>query len=344
MKTKVTIQDIADALQLSRITVSKVLNNSPNVSAETRARVLQKAREMNYKSVAQTVSLNSEVSQAKSFAFLMHTAPDAFHIGSGIITQLGQEVRGKGYSLTFNTITQEDISSLTLPPNLNREQTEAIVCLEIFHPGYSRLLCSLGIPVLFIDACPEFYSLKLPCSLLMMENRSSACQMLTALCQKHRLASMGFVGDPSHCLSFRERYEALLLVSAEHGIETRPYHLIADDRFYGQPGWITEQLRQMDRLPGLFFCANDVLAQLLIQSLGDLGLQVPGDILVCGFDGLPSMNPVTGSLTTVRIPCKELGEYAAQLLFQKIQHPDSVPSTTYLGTEVCFRDSAPQEC
>lgn len=51
MKTKVTIQDIADSLQLSRITVSKVLNNSPNVSAETRALVLKKAQEMNYKYV-----------------------------------------------------------------------------------------------------------------------------------------------------------------------------------------------------------------------------------------------------------------------------------------------------
>lgn len=49
MKTKVTIQDIADALNLSRMTVSKVLNNSPNVSAETRALVLKKAQEMNYK-------------------------------------------------------------------------------------------------------------------------------------------------------------------------------------------------------------------------------------------------------------------------------------------------------
>lgn len=343
MKTKVTIQDIADALQLSRITVSKVLNNSPNVSDETRALVLEKAREMNYKSVSQSPYSAPilSISNAKNFAFVMHAAPDAFHIGSGIIAQLEQDIRSKGYSLTLHTITDADISSLTLPPNLNKKQTAAIVCLEIFHAEYSRLICSLGIPVLFIDACAEFYSLKLHCSLLMMENRAGTYQMLSSLCQRHHLTSMGFVGDNRHCLSFRERYEAFLLVAAEHGIDTQPYQIIANDSFYSQAGWMAEQLRQKDKLPELYFCANDVLAQVLIQGLAELNLQVPRDVLVCGFDGLPSMNPLTSSLTTICIPCKELGEYAAQLLFQKLIYPDTISSVTYLDTEICFRDSAP---
>ena len=343
MKTKVTIQDIADALNLSRITVSKVLNNSPNVSAETRALVLKKAREMNYKYVSTAARPNGQApsQQIKSFAFLMHLTPDAFHIGSGIITQLEQEIRSEGYSLTLHSITDEDIESLTLPPNLNRNQTAAVVCLELFHPEYSRLVCSLGIPVLFIDACTAFHSLDLNCPLLLMENRSSTCQMLSALCRKYSLASMGFVGDSSHCISFRERYESFLLTAAEYGVETAPYNLIDDDGFYSQEGWITEQLRKMERMPQLFFCANDVLAMALIQSLTELGVQVPGDVMVCGFDGIPSMNHLMNSLTTVHIPCKKLGMYAAQLLFHKIQYPDALAGTIYLDTEVDFRETAP---
>ncbi len=343
MKTKVTIQDIADSLHLSRITVSKVLNNSPNVSAETRDLVLKKAQEMNYKHLNTAVFSNAKASgpQVKSFAFVMHMTPDAFHIGSGIITQLEQEIRTKGYSLTLHSITEEDITSLTLPPNLNKNQTEAIVCLELFHPEYSRLICSLGIPVLFIDACIDFHSLNLNCSLLLMENRVSTHQMLAALCEKHNLVSMGFVGDCRHCISFQERYESFFLTGAEYGVDTQPYNIIADDSKYSQAGWITEQLRNKERLPQLFFCANDVLAQALIHSLADLGLRVPEDVLVCGFDGLPSPNALMNSLTTIRIPCKELGTCAAQLLFQKIQYPDSVPFTIYLDTQICFRNSAP---
>lgn len=341
MKSKITIQDIADALQLSRITISKVLNNSPNVSEETRALVLKKAQEMNYRHTAAGGSGGKAGLQAKSFAFVMHMTPDAFHIGSGIITQLEQEIRIQGYSLTLHSITDDDIASLTLPSNLNRNQTAAIVCLELFHPEYSRLLCDLGIPVLFIDACTEFYSLHLECTLLMMENRNSTCRMLSALCREHGLTSMGFVGDSRHCVSFQERYESFLLTALKYGAETAPYSLIADDRFYSQEGWITEQLKKMKRMPQLFFCANDVLAQILIQALAELGLQVPGDIMVCGFDGIPSMNTVLNSLTTIHIPCRELGTCAAQLLFRKIQHPDTLSTAIYLNTEVYFRESAP---
>ncbi len=344
MKTKVTIQDIADALNLSRMTVSKVLNNSPNVSAETRALVLKKAQEMNYKygsAAAHPIAKGALHRPTKSFAFLMHLTPDAFHIGSGIITQLEQEIRSEGYSLTLHSITEEDIDSLTLPPNLNQNQTAAIVCLEIFHPEYSRLICSLGIPVLFIDAYAGFHSLHLDCTLLMMENRNSTCRMLSALCREHVLTSMGFVGDSSHCVSFRERYESFLLTASEYGVETRPYNLIADDSFYGQDGWIMAHLQKMERLPQLFFCANDVLAQALIQALAELGLHTPGDIMVCGFDGIPSMNTLMNSLTTVHIPCKKLGICAAQLLFHQIQYPGSISGTIYLDTEVHFRESAP---
>lgn len=341
MKLKVTVQDIADALQLSRITVSKVLNNSPNVSDETRALVLKKAQEMNYKHIAANKPNRKANLQAKSFAFVMHMTPDAFHIGSGIITQLEQEIRIQGYSLTLHSITDDDIASLTLPPNLNRNQTAAIVCLELFHPEYSRLLCSLGIPVLFIDACTDFYSLNLGCILLMMENRNSTCHMLSALCREHSITSMGFVGDFRHCISFRERYESFLLTALEYGAETSPYNLIADDRFYSQDGWMTEQLKKMNRMPQLFFCANDVLAHILIQALAELGLQAPRDIMVCGFDGIPSMNTLMNSLTTIHIPCRELGTCAAQLLFHKIQYPDTLSTSIYLNTEVYFRDSAP---
>ena len=121
MKPRITIQDIADCLHLSRITVSKALNNSPHVSAETREMVLKKAREMNYKSVPYS-TLSDETpdeGQSKSFAFVMQMNPDAMHIGSNIMAQLEQEIRKKGYSLTLHTITEQDISSMSLPSNLN---------------------------------------------------------------------------------------------------------------------------------------------------------------------------------------------------------------------------------
>lgn len=342
MKTKVTVQDIADALQLSRITVSKALNNSPKVSAATRELVLKKAREMNYKSLSYLVNTESASGSlsAKYFAFVMHAQPTPFHIGTVIMTQLEREIRVMGYSLILYTVTEEDISSMTLPANLKHNQVEAIICLEMFHPEYSRLICSLGKPVLFIDACADFYSLKLPCDLLLMESRSSVFQMISVLCRRHQLTTAGFVGDIRHCLSFRERYEGFLLAAMQCNLSTGPYAVIADDPRYGEAGWLLRQLQKMPELPDLFVCANDGLAQILIQSLTELGCQIPQDILVCGFDGTHSLIPGMNGLTTVCTPSKELGTCAAHLLFQRIQDPGKIASSTYLGTEILFRDAS----
>ncbi|MBD5460040.1 MAG: LacI family transcriptional regulator [Lachnospiraceae bacterium] len=341
MKTKVTVQDIADCLHLSRITVSKALNNSPNVSEETREMVLRKAREMNYKSVPYSALSDEppDTGQSKSFAFVMQMNPDAFHIGSGIMAQLEQEIRKKGYSLTLHTITEQDISSMSLPANLNENKVAAAICLEMFHPEYSRLICSLGIPVLFIDACVHFRSLRPRSDLLLMENRSSVHKMLTAVYEKHPFSTMGFVGDIDHCLSFRERYEGFLLAAVSCGIETQPYHMIAPDRHYGEPGWMLRQLQNMEKLPDLFCCANDALAQMLIQNLRDFGRRVPEDVMVCGFDGISFMNPAMNCLTTVNIPCRELGACAARLLFQRMPVPDKIHTVTYVETEICLRNT-----
>lgn len=341
MKPKVTAQDIADCLHLSRITVSKALNNSPNVSADTRELVLKKAREMNYKYINYNALPDEDAAPPpnKSFAFVMQMNPDAFHIGSGILAQLEQEIRKKGYSLTLHTITEQDISSMSLPANLNKYQVEAAICLEMFHPEYSRLICSLDIPVLFIDACVRFQSLRPHSDLLLMENRSSVYEMLTSVCEKNPLSSMGFVGDIDHCLSFHERYEGFLLAAASCGADTQPYNIIAPDCHYGEPGWMLRQLQAMEKLPDLFCCANDALAQVLIQNLKDLNRRVPEDVMVCGFDGIFYMNPALNGLTTVHTPCRELGTCAARLLFQRIEHPQQICTSTYVDTEIWFRDT-----
>ena len=342
MKSKTTVQDIADSLNLSRATVSKVLNNVPGVSDNTKQAVLVKVQELNYKNADRILTNTSKSvrNHARNFAFLMHSRPDDLHVGSTIMTQLEQEIRKEGYSLTIHTITDEDISRTELPPNLYIDQTEAIVCLELFNDRYSRLLCSLNLPVLFVYACFSFNSLGLKCDLLMMENRSSVYQMLTTLCNRHCIKTMGFFGDNRHCLSFLERYEGFQLAALDCQVVTEPYSIIDSDLLYSNLEWIEERIIKMKQLPQLFFCANAVLARNLILALEKLGYQIPKDILICGFDGIPTQIPIINSLTTVRTPSTELGSAAAQLLKQRIQNPNTTYASTYLRTDILYRASA----
>lgn len=342
MSTKVTIQDIADALGLSRTTVSKVMNHSPAVSEATRALVLDKAKELNYRALPQlTPALAPTEPDQNYFALVMHTIPGGIHMGTAVIPGLDQQLRQAGFSLITCAITAEEYQDLTLPPILRSPSIKAIVCMELFHPEYSRMLASLGKPIAFIDACVGFTDLGLNADLLLMDSRNSCRQMLTSLVRNHNLTSIGFVGDANHCISFRERYEAFLMVGNECGVDTS-YRLLDNDLYYAEAEWLSKRLPKMGPLPQLIFCANDFLASQIMYALESMGKRVPEDVMVCGFDGIYSVPPTLSRLTTISTPANQLGSLAATTLLHKLAFPSEINSSTYLHTKIIYRESAPE--
>lgn len=341
MPTKVTIQDIADSLGLSRTTVSKVLNHSPAVSDTTRALVLDKARELNYRVLPQSPPVPAPAEpESNYFALVMHAIPGGIHMGTAVISGLDQQLRQAGYSLVTCAITTEEYQELTLPPILRSASIKAIVCMELFHPEYSQLLASLGKPIAFIDACVGFIDLGLNANLLLMDSRNSCCQMLTTLIRNHNFTSIGFVGDANHCISFRERYESFLMVGKECGVDTS-FRLLDSDLYYSEAGWLSRRLREMGPLPQLIFCANDFLASQTMYVLESMGKRIPEDVMVCGFDGIYSVPPTLSRLTTVSTPASQLGSLAATTLLHKLTFPSDINSSTYLHTKIIYRESAP---
>ena len=342
MSTKVTIQDIADALGLSRTTVSKVMNHSPAVSEATRALVLDKAKELNYRVLPQlTPALAPTEPDQNYFALVMHAIPGGIHMGTAVIPGLDQQLRQAGFSLITCAITAEEYRDLTLPPILRSPSIKAIVCMELFHPEYSRILASLGKPIAFIDACVGFTDLDLNADLLLMDSRNSCRQMLTSLVRNHNLTSIGFVGDANHCISFRERYEAFLMVGNECGVDTS-YRLLDNDLYYAEAEWLSKRLPKMGPLPQLIFCANDFLASQIMYALESMGKRVPEDVMVCGFDGIYSVPPTLSRLTTISTPANQLGSLAATTLLHKLAFPSEINSSTYLHTKIIYRESAPE--
>lgn len=342
MSTKVTIQDIADALGLSRTTVSKVINHSPAVSDATRALVLDKAKELNYRVLPQSTPAPTPTEPEQNyFALVMHAIPGGIHMGTAVIPGLDQQLRQAGYSLITCAITAEEYRDLTLPPILRSPSIKAIVCMELFHPEYSCLLASLGKPIAFIDACVGFAELGLNANLLLMDSRNTCRQMLTSLIRNHNLTSIGFVGDANHCISFRERYEAFLMVGKECGVDTS-YRLLDNDLYYAEAEWLAKRLPEMGPLPQLIFCANDFLASQTMYVLESMGKRVPEDVMICGFDGIYSVPPTLSRLTTISTPANQLGALAATTLLHKLAFPSEINSSTYLHTKIIYRESAPE--
>jgi LacI family transcriptional regulator len=173
-----------------------------------------------------------------------------------------------------------------------------------------------------------------------MDSRNSCRQMLTTLIRNHNITSMGFIGDANHCISFRERYEAFLMVGKECNVDTS-YRFLDKDLYYSEAGWLAKRLPEMGKLPQLLFCANDFLASQTMYVLETMGVRIPEDVMVCGFDGIYSVPPSLSRLTTISTPASQLGALAATTLLHKLAYQTEINSSTYLNTRIIYRESAP---
>lgn len=344
MSKKVTIQDIADALGVSRNTVSKAINNSEGLAEVTREKILQKAIEMGYKqfSYVQTLykaaSAESEVGAEKpelgEIALLTTFYFGGSHFAATMLDRLQRELGQLGYRLNTHHVSKEDIKNGVLPFTFLPEQARAIVCIEMFDWDYDKMLCDLGLPILFVDGPVRTGGRALPADQLFMDNTTEIIRIVESALRKG-IRKIGYIGDYDHCQSFFERYiafrTAMMLASAP-----------VDERFIIKSINVVDlyhELEALEELPELFICANDFVAYDSLQILRKLGKNVPEDVMLCGFDDAPESKMLVPALTTVHIHTQIMAYSAAQMLITRIQEPSLDFRTMYTSTDVVPRES-----
>lgn len=345
MNNKVTLQDIADALGISRNTVSRALNNTGTVSVSTKEKIFQKATEMGYKQFSLFRSLPDtsappSLSTANEIALFTQSLPNNSHFGARLLDAFQKKIGEFGYKLSVYIIRNSEIEQRCFPTNFNQEHTSGIICLEFFSESYSDFLCKQNLPLLFIDTVFNHNDLNLQADLLYMENQTSVYLMLKDLIN-NGYRNISFIGDRFHCQSFYERWKSYCSVLTDHNIAINLNSSIldTDSSSYGDVKWLSKRIQMLPVIPDVFFCANDYLAISTIKALKHINISVPDDVLICGFDDAPEAVVIEPSITTIRIPSDSMGYIAAELLMSRISHPDMSYRTTYVKTEVIYRDS-----
>ena len=348
MKQKVTIQDIADALGISRNTVSKAINNSEGLADSTREKILQKAVEMGYKqfsyvsSVSELANFTGQFSAGTQpayrgeIALLSTVFISPSHFGSLMLDRLQRELIHLGYTLNTHRVEPDNIQNRTLPITFIKERVSGIICLEMFDWDYDEMLCGLGIPTLFVDGPCMSSGKTLASDQLLMDNTSGITQLAAEMigCGKKRI---GFIGNYEHCESFFERYMAYRGIMLLKGIPVNEGWIIKENH----EEFIAPYIEKMEELPDLFICANDFIASDVMQVLRRLDINVPTDVMIAGFDDSSESRLLKPTLTTVHIHTQIMAYSAAQLLIQRIEEPSLDFRTVYTETELIWRDSTP---
>ena len=343
---KVTIQDIADALGISRNTVSKAINNSDGLADATRERILQKAVEMGYKqfSYFSTFSSVSALADAQGrstpgfqgeIALLTSAFLTQSHFASTMLDKFQREISQMGYTMNTHRVTEKNLREKSLPLTFQRDRVRAILCIEMFDYDYDEMVCELGIPVLFVDGPARLRGRSLPADQLYMDNSTEIFRFVNDMLAQGK-TRIGFIGDYAHCQSFYERHAAFRFAMLMAGVPVDERYCFRCNRLDSPE---VEALANLEQLPDVFLCANDFVAGDLMRALYSIGKNVPEDVRILGFDDAPESRISHPALSTVHIHTQVMAFSAVQLLVSRMKEPSLDYRIVHTQTDLILRES-----
>lgn len=201
--SKVTMQDIADALGISRVTVWKVFNNHTGVSPALRDRILDKAKELGYsKSSVELVSHDDEKTVS-----LIVSRPDSSTFWTNIIHRMAQELSHYNVNLMYTYMPSTYTEGFTMPSILTSDIIHGAIILNVYDAKLITLINELNIPKVFLDTVPQINNRLLRGDLLLLEGYSTLYQ-ITASVLARGLKKIGFIGDINYAKTNLERIRA----------------------------------------------------------------------------------------------------------------------------------------
>ena len=348
MATKVTIQDIANELQLSRNTVSKAINNTGVLADATREKILRKAAEMGYKQFAYLPLFQEDTAKAaehsilpsdkREIAMLTTQFLSSSHFSSMMLDRFQSEIEHLHSCTTIHRISPIELKEKKLPSSLNIQRTAGIICIEVFDYDYAQMLCDLDVPLLFVDTPVMDMRPPLKADRLYMENRIEVQNAVAHMVQRGK-KRISFAGDKNHCQSFFERYMAYKDAVEYFGLTEGLNTCAMPSGQQNYPVSLYETIRRFKTMPDAFVCANDFVAMDLVKALNELGYSVPDDIWVCGFDDSQEASYFAPRLTSIHIHEQIMGYTAANLLMTRIEEPSLNYRTVYTETNLILRES-----
>lgn len=322
---KVTIQDVAREMNLSRNTVARALHSGETVSATTRKAVLKKAAEMGYSKFfleERQTGREEKKDRKKSGTIAVLARRETSVFWNSIIMGISDEINQTGGRLRLYFISDLEEKSRRLPSDFASD-IGAVLLLSVFSPGFQDRILELKLPTVCLDM-PEQPSLADSYGdIIYCEGRASI-RTLTAHLLGKGLKSIGFIGDVTYCKTVKERYLGYLEAMQEAGVcvDENIIEISHVPGRYYLPGEVEAAISAMTYLPQAIVCVNDDIAFEVIRSLNKRKKRVPEDILVTGYDDVEETLQREPFLTTVHISNQQLGRRLVQQLFWRISHPE----------------------
>lgn len=337
---KVTMQDIADSLDVSRVSVWKVLNNKNGVSSKLRDKVISEAKKMGYWNTdAQDLPIMKKNNTPKKISVVI-SRPESSVFWINIIHAVAKELDKLNINLIYTYLPPKYRDNYTLPEILkSKTDIDGILVMNVYDYRLLSLINELKLPKVYLDLVSKFSLSKITGDLILLEGESAVEQITNHLIENGK-SRIGFIGDINYALTNKKRYQGYLKAMNDNKLEINPeYCLTKEIGIYSYYEEISAFLDSLAELPDAFVCASDFIANFLMRYFSENNIKVPEDIAISGYDGNNEYSMIADKLTTVEVKTDYLGKRLADNLIYRINNPKSPIAITNIYSEVVWGES-----
>ena len=321
----VSMKDIAAACGVSVATVSKALNDHTDISEETKKNIRRCAREMGYfpNSVARALKTNKTYNIGVLFVEEAHSGltHDFF---AHVLDSFKRAVEEKGYDITFLNCNKSRPNPMSYLEHSRYRGFDGVViaCVNFEDPEVQQLLHS-DLPVVAIDCECEMKTS------ILSDNESGIQQLMDFAHDLGHERIAYITGKDSAVTQKRIRcYKEKL---KEFGLPVREEYIIASEyRDIGQTAMVTTELLALPEIPTCILFPDDYAAYGGINVIRGMGMKIPEDISVAGYDGISLAAQIQPRLTTIRQDTESMGNAAAEKLIEIIEKTGETQPETVL--------------
>ncbi len=332
------MQDIADALGISLVTVWKVMNNRAGVSDSLKGRIIAKAAELGYTHSA-AVTLSSHDYEEKSSVSLIVSRPESSLFWTGMIHRIAKEFTHRNINLVYTYVPSFYRIGYQLPAILNPQSVQGIIIMNVYDEAMLRLINTLPIPKVFLDTVTSIPSYELAGDLVLLEGRNSIREITDHIISQGR-TNLGFIGDIRYARTNYERYIGFEESLSAHKIPIRAENCMTQGLgIYDYYEKISCFLGRIQKMPDAFVCASDYVAHFLLYYLNGQGYKVPQHVAVSGYDGNSEYGISEDILTTVPVNTDALGKLLVRELLFRMENPESPYEVDYVNVHVRYGSS-----
>lgn len=332
---RVTIRDIAKELGVTAMTVSRALNDKPDISPETKQRVIETAKRLEYVQSALGRGLAS--GYTKAIGCVVTTLTDPF-IGR-IVEGIEDIAREAGFALIVTTSQPDPARQISAINTLSAYRVAGIIVLcSRVQPDYLTELVKLDTHIVLINSELSSEQSNLAENSVRINDVYAAKSAVSHLIELGhvRIAHLK-VADGS--TSGQARWAGYKQTLAEHGLAYDPALTIETESSEQGGAEATRKLLDLEPRPTAIFCYADQIAVGALATLRQAGLDVPHDMSVVGIDDIAIASWVSPPLTTVRQPTRRMGRMAMKMVLRQLEGKPPLGDIVMPG-ELIIRESS----